>query len=933
MKTSKYFLFVLFFALISITCQAQKIVAKPFDFFYQLYTNEIFDVYQDKEGYIWLGTSNGITRYDGTQLHTIKNDYASPARISENTIQYTTDNSKFIWVGTTSGLTLIDKKTYKMKVLENPVLKGKRIIDVKTDKHDCVWLAVDDHLVCSSPDATKFRIYEMPKPKNSNLSFHQLYIDSHNVVWGLSNCGLYAFNRKKDRFDKMRKVGRSDSPYTMYEDCDGIYWIGTWGDGLWKYDKSNETIERQTIRVSGTQREDSIFYSIIQDDVYRYLWVLSYSELHVLKHEKGQLSPIDISQFIDPNMMFTKTMKDKNGNLWLSSYDMGYNIIFDKSGIVNHALPMLKKQLGWDANILNLAVDDGGVLWLEQDRYGMLLYNPTSKEMADCHLPFGEINVLKKSGKYGGMWMNSRSSSNIWRVVREGMQLKEVKRLCLTQYVDNPGGVWDFEEDTEGNLWILTSKNLFVYNSVSQKLSMMDGDFPKLSTIAKDTEGNVWGCTGSRFYKMNCKGRTTQYQFWTTIDSIYKDDYIRMMHVDNRGSVWSVTSYGRLLLLAKGDKNAKVVHLEKFMDDGAVLGITSDEQHLWICTNKKVLKCSLNGVLEGIFNANSDRISVKAFRYKSFCTDDSGGIYVGGHNGVTYIPNRQGYDAATRFEPVVTDVVVNGKSILFDCPGDMNDVRSIIFIPSDIHNLRILFSTLQYFTSDEIELNYRLDGVDKEWIKTYNGRNVASYNSLPKGEYKFHIRHRLSDGTWGESVCAMTIVRLPAWYETTWAYLIYISIAVLMCWILHRKWHAIKHFYDRIVAFRMMMLGKMHISSVSVSKPDDDDNKSDFYSEIVECIEKHLDDDSFDIEKMAIYMATSKSTIHRRIKSHIGITPLELIKRIRLKKACELLEKKDKSISEIGYSVGFSSPKYFTRCFKDEFGMTPTEYQLAHGIK
>ena len=90
-----------------------------------------------------------------------------------------------------------DKKTYKMKVLENPVLKGKRIIDVKTDKHDCVWLAVDDHQVCSSPDATNFRIYEMPKPKNSNLSFHQLYIDSHNVVWGLGNCGLYAFNRKK----------------------------------------------------------------------------------------------------------------------------------------------------------------------------------------------------------------------------------------------------------------------------------------------------------------------------------------------------------------------------------------------------------------------------------------------------------------------------------------------------------------------------------------------------------------------------------------------------------------------------------------------------------------------------------------------------------------------------------------------------------------
>ena len=104
-------------------------------------------------------------------------------------------------------------------------------------------------------------------------------------------------------------------------------------------------------------------------------------------------------------------------------------------------------------------------------------------------------------------------------------------------------------------------------------------------------------------------------------------------------------------------------------------------------------------------------------------------------------------------------------------------------------------------------------------------------------------------------------------------------------------------------------------------------NDTQFLQDMADCIHTHLAEEGFDLEQLSGHLNVSKSTLHRKVKAMTGLTPLEFIRNIRLKYACEMLSRRDRNISEIAYATGFSSPKYFTKCFKEEFGLTPREYQ------
>ncbi|MCD8044590.1 MAG: AraC family transcriptional regulator, partial [Tannerellaceae bacterium] len=109
--------------------------------------------------------------------------------------------------------------------------------------------------------------------------------------------------------------------------------------------------------------------------------------------------------------------------------------------------------------------------------------------------------------------------------------------------------------------------------------------------------------------------------------------------------------------------------------------------------------------------------------------------------------------------------------------------------------------------------------------------------------------------------------------------------------------------------------------------PDFQNPDESFMNDAIQCVERHMEESDFDIVQMASELNISRSTLSRKCRIIAGCTPLEFVRNIKLKYACNLLKNKSASISEIAYATGFSSPKYFTKCFKEEFGMTPTEYQ------
>lgn len=922
---------------------AQRMVARPFPFFHDLYSNEIFDVYQDKTGYIWLGTTSDLVRYDGQRLVSFRSDYQHPERMAGNSMTYMADNGCYLWVGTNSGITLYDRKNHSTRILDDKRIRGRRITDVKAAADQSVWIALEDRIYHCSADASSIQDVS-PFAVGSGKGINQLYIDHQDKVWLLSNGGLWGYSKKARKFLKYPKLGHYDAPYTMLQGRDGHYWIGTWGEGLWKFNPKVMTAacyERQLVKVSHTGEENLIFYRMVQDDMEGYIWLLSYDELYAMKCVDGQLHPVDISHIMDPHKMFTTMIKDREGNLWVSSYDMGYTIYFSQRGVTNYMLPDLKKKLLWDVNLVNVE-RDGDLLWLGQDRYGLVLYDQKQQKCVFSSIEeLGEVNIVRKSLNGDGVWANRRSGSQVFKLKYDGSKIKVLETVSLRRFVENPGSIIDIQEDRSGNLWMLTTTNIFIKRQGEDRVMVFNGKLSNLSALVSDAQGNMWCISDSKLYRLSCIGTGQQCLQVADAFPLVSGETVKSLCFDRTERLWVLTSYGRLFRSDAGKHHYVLQELLMTKMTGMPLGVEASKDNVWVVTNRQVLCYNLKSGCVSAYQTSDQDICVSEFRYQAFCNDGSGGVYAGGHNGLVHfdgVPHP--VSLPKDFRPVVCDVEIDGKSLFFEYPDSESTIKSISLNPED-YNIRISYATLLYQQTG-LRLFYKLEGFDSEWVEDKEGRLSAFYNKLPKGKYVFMLKVASEDGKCEKSFRLMEVEMCPAWYETWWAYILYALLLGVLTFIVYRK------LSDRS---KMKNMKKMKVWMVSNNEEpvevvsseveavtSNTDGEEDlpqknsqveevFLQNLVHCIEQHIDDSEFGLDALAAGMSMSRSTLHRRVKLITGMTPLDVIRDIRLKKACALLREHRLTISEVAYSVGFTNPKYFTKCFKEQFGQTPSEYE------
>lgn len=530
--------------------KAQHIVARPIPFFYQLFSNEVFDIYQDRTGYLWFGMTSGLARYDGYRLHTFRSNYKHPELLSDNHVAYITDNDRYVWIATGVGITLYDKYTWKTTKIEDERINKLAITDIVTNPStEEVWVAAGNHIFRCSPDGKQVTGYNLQKAAQE-VGFHQLYVDRDNRVWAMAYCGLYAYDKERNSFTEYPPMPQGATPFTMLQDKQGHYWIGTWGGGLWLFNPKaagSSCYQRQVVKISGTDTEDRVFFSMAQDDQFGYLWMLSYDELHAMKYQDGKLVPVDISRIIDPHKMFTMILKDREGNLWLGSFDMGYTIYFDHSGTVSYPLSNLKEKLHYDANIVNIGYDGSDMLWLGQDRYGLLLYNLKNGTLtSESYLGLGEISLIKRS-RTGGMWLKMRNQNRIVKAIENAGTIQLVEDIQMYSALANPGEIIDINEDNYGNLWILTSTNLYVHKPHSAAVYTAGKDILRPDAFTVDDRGNIWGAKGNHIYLFSFNGRDIVSKTVRQMNLLSNGELPEHLCVDKQGALWLTTSLSRLV--------------------------------------------------------------------------------------------------------------------------------------------------------------------------------------------------------------------------------------------------------------------------------------------------------------------------------------------------------------------------------------------------
>ena len=772
---------------------AQQIIAKRMPFWEQLSSNEVIDIHQDQDGFIWLGTSNGLERYDGYGLQRFRSNYYIANQLSDNYIVCFSEDSRFLWIGTQKGVNLLDKRTYLIIPFPNVEIQKKAIKDILHDSKGNIWIATENNLYQCNPDLSLRNMYSF-----QSAGVNSIYEDTRGNIWALTwGNGLFKYQRQSDRFIQYPRIGSRNAPFEMYQDKQGRYWIATWGDGVWSFDPhhtKNRMYHKHDILDFKTFLPETICFNMIQDDTFGYLWILSYFELNVFKiSEKGELEKVDISQVIDKGKMFSKLRKDRDGNLWLGSYDEGYTIIFDKTPVKNFRLPDVKKKIGFDANVTALCEDRDGIIWFNQERYGLCLFNERNQQVT---FGFGDekeypidVDAMCESRSNCEMWVATKYGATVYRMRREKMKVIVKEKIDLADVVRNPGRVINLLEDIQGNLWIATSNYLFFKKNNDQKVGVVQGDIPVFASIAQDRKGYIWGVNSQKgVYQLKYADKISIVNHYDDSSYFADNDKSVNLCIDGYDNVWINTTGGRLISL---DRNK---HLFKDRTEDCnvkgkdIIRIMADQGSIWIMTNKSLIRHDLSNHGNIQYSISDENIFISSFK-KAAYSSKRGIIYAGGHGGFIAIQHTNGLTQSVKSHyPVkISDIRVKDQSLLFAHPLERNEnsVQKVIFSPTD-RNIEICFSSLTYLSSNKAGYAYKMEGVDKDWVYTGEGKHSAFYNFLPKGDYVFEVKTNAGSGNWDNEATLLSVTMLPAYYETWYAYLIYIFVSLFVIYYLCR---------------------------------------------------------------------------------------------------------------------------------------------------
>lgn len=879
-QTPAILLYILLFLSTSFSLYAQQVIVNPIPFLDKLSINSIFNLYQDKKGFIWVGTAYGLERYDGYDVQPFISNYKSPNKLASNDVRCFTEDNEYLWIGTAQGINIMDKFTYQVTQFSDSTLQNKEIRDLFYDWRGNVWVAADKNLYRCDARLGILKTYSLKGGTNT------FFEDNNGDLWFLTwNGDILKYDNQKDSFVEYAHMEES-SPYRMTQDKQGRYWIATWGNGIWQFDphgKNNKEMFHQQRIVNPIRHSpEQVFYDLIQDDTYGYLWALSHFRLYVFRvNGQDQLEEVDINamkninQPIDQYKTYSRIIKDRSGNLWLGAYDQGYTITFEKAEIVNYTMGNIKKELGVDANILYFNKDSKGVIWFDQSRYGLCLFDEqtgiTTYGSSTNALYSIVVGSIVPSQKEDAVWLGGRNdfATKIWKTRQTQMRISILEEYDLKDIAPSPGVITQLVEDNHGNIWIGTTTRLFFKPADSKKITELPFAISHISDMSKDNNGNVWICCQEDIYQMAYEDKPAILKHYSKESIPLDKDPIKKISADTR-AVWFSSSSGRLFRLDLKEQKTTEQTEECGMEGDNILKVLSHGNKVWIVGDKYVICHDWAQKTNTSYSVNDANIFVSSFRHSAAFVDKEGCLYAGGHNGfIKILPDSQSRKQQTNEQVFVTDVKCDNRSVLFSpIEAEVGNSTSRVTLLPGARNVEISFSALTYVSNRRVKYAYRMEGADKNWTYIDNGKHSAFYNNLGKGEYTLYIKATDAYGNWLNNEQQMTIHCLPAWHETWYAYSLYTLFALLFVFLLFRV-------YLRRMKLKNKMKLQEELSQIKLNYFTNISHELLTPLSIISCVTDDLEENKDNQERQLEILRNNTSRLRRLLQQVLDFRKIE----------------------------------------------------------
>ena len=762
--------------------------------------NDVKNIFQDNQGFMWFGTRDGLNKFDGNKFIVYKNDPLDSASISSNDVKsICEDNKGYLWVATTGGLNRFDKNkaTFK-RYIANADSKNS----LATNVLNFIFLNKDGNLIIGhkggvivfNPAQEIFSNYSFLNAEKKETQFTSFLLDNEDLLWmGGASEGLKCFDTKTKKITHFSNDPLSHSMHgynirALCKDKQGYLWIGTIGNGLFRYDPIHQNFIHYKHEAGNANSlcHDEVFS--LREDNSGKLWIgTQYGGLSILDNKRENFlnlkkdinDPFGIADntiqyiytdrtgsvwlatfvgginFYDANLnkfrhykyspnhnsisnnVIRKFVEDERGIIWIAT-EGGLNSFDPKTGIFKTYLHNPKDQNSLSSNVLiNMCKDQNDNIWISTSREGLNLFNP-KKETFKAYKNNPHDTTSLRSNAVFGMLIDRQN--NFWVGVQGGLQLFDPSQQRFIFYPHPPSGGMDFSliyffsmfEDSHGIIWFKSDFGLHQFDKKTKRITYLPQNPNSKTSLSNN---NIAG-----FFE------------------------------DRKRNFWVLTENG-LNLLDRSTNSFKRIGVNDGIPNAFFNGILEDDKgNFWLAHNMG-LSC---------FNPNThaiktydvaDGLQHNEFRRNAYLKTNSGEMYFGGINGFNVFHPDSLKD--NNFVPPVyiVDFQLFNKSVPIGGKG--SPLQTHITASKEItlsHNQSVLsfeFVALNYIQPEENQYAYKLENFDEDWNLVGNDRK-ATYTNLDPGKYTFRVKAANNDGVWNNEGTSLTVIVKPPFWLTWW---------------------------------------------------------------------------------------------------------------------------------------------------------------------
>lgn len=782
----------------------QQIVFEQFPLSDKLPSNSVTRTFQDKDGYVWFGTKDGLCRFDGYDVKIFRSSAKTPGKLTNNEIEsIVEDNNGKLWIGTLEGVNTLDKRNFSIKPFKNKYTENGRINYITCDRNGFIWISVanigllkvnpnnDEYELLTSAANSRIRL------NNNNVS--QIYEDRNGNIWlTFWKGGVMCLDKESEKVLVSDKIGPNNNPFRIFQDNDGLYWVLTWGDGIYHMtlDSRNMLNIFRPKLVNSSNAIDNIVYSIVQDNKFGHIWVISFNGLYIFQKQES-----DIYKIIDGKSFVKKTSgeifhdiyNDSFGNLWLGSLaDGAYRLNLMNFSFENYPIYDVGESV--KSFVTHLCQANSGNIYVALDRKGLFKFNISDgsiENLSDSQLKgLKSISAITYIAENNEFWIANEGTGVVYIFTENGNELTFKRMFSLTKSIDNL--IRTIFEDAEKNVWI--GANTGLYKVMSNNIV----EFYKLyniNTIGQDSDGNIWvGTDKEGLFQLKKRSQSKDEKSYEIKEiELRINDHlsksIQSIHCRSNGDVYIGTKEGCIYYFDKKNNTINDISGQFGITEEKILDLLEDEQdNLWISTIKRVIRFNMT-TNASTYYSTSNGVLISSFNKDSKLKLKSGNILFGGNNGIcSFNPVLQQSALNQQKKTVLlTDIFINDKSVFdLDLSKTYDSKKNRLTLKYKDNNVGIEFSALDYRSANNIQYAYKLAGITDDWNYVGNNRRFLNYADLPFGNYVFMVRSSDENGVWSDDITTMSIHILPPFYRTWWAYLLYILALVVLGIVLYR---------------------------------------------------------------------------------------------------------------------------------------------------